>query len=63
MKKHLFLLAAFLFLRCALHGQDGGIGGTVTDPSGAVVPGAEVTVTETGTGQSRSAITNQQVAT
>ena len=33
----------------------GSIGGTVTDPSGAVVPSANVTITEVGTGLSRTA--------
>src|SRR3954451_992748 len=32
--------------------------GTVTDPSGAVVAGAEIKVTQTGTGQSRTYTTN-----
>jgi len=36
----------------------GGIVGTVTDPSGAAVPGAQVTITSVGTGVSRSATTN-----
>ncbi len=34
--------------------------GTVSDPSGAVVPSARVTVTEVGTGLSRSVTANQQ---
>jgi hypothetical protein len=34
--------------------------GTVRDRSGAVVPGATVTVTNTGTNQNRSAVTNDQ---
>jgi outer membrane receptor protein involved in Fe transport len=33
--------------------------GLVTDSSGAVVPGAKVTITRTATGESRSAVTNQ----
>jgi hypothetical protein len=36
----------------------GAIGGTVTDSSGGVVPGAEVKVTGTENGLSRSATTN-----
>ena len=35
------------------------ISGTVTDQSGAVLPGVEVTVTQTDTGISRSAVTNE----
>ena len=38
----------------------GTIGGTVTDPSGAVVPSATITVTEVGTGYSRSATTSEE---
>ncbi len=34
--------------------------GTVTDPSGAVVPSAKVTVTQTGTGTTRSVTTDSQ---
>jgi len=32
--------------------------GTATDPSGAVVPGAQITMTDSATGQSRSVVTN-----
>ena len=34
------------------------VSGTVADPSGAVLPGVEVTVTQTGTGLTRSVVTN-----
>src|SRR5262245_46721942 len=36
----------------------GGISGTVTDPSDAVIPGATVQVTDEGTGITRDALTN-----
>ena len=35
------------------------IGGTVTDPTGARIPGAEVTVTQTATGVTRTTVTNE----
>jgi hypothetical protein len=44
----------------AAHAQEGWIGGAVTDPSGAAVAGATVTVTDAGTGYARTAITDDQ---
>src|SRR5262245_19195458 len=38
----------------------GRILGTVSDPTGALLPGVKVIVTEVGTGQTRSAVTNKQ---
>src|SRR5881409_4000547 len=35
------------------------ISGTVKDQSGAVLPGVEITATQTGTGISRTAVTNE----
>ncbi|MBI4474113.1 MAG: carboxypeptidase regulatory-like domain-containing protein, partial [Acidobacteria bacterium] len=37
----------------------GQISGRVTDPTSAVLPGVEVTVTQTGTGLARTAVTNE----
>src|ERR1035438_4449538 len=53
------LLAAFclLFAAQAL-AQEATVLGTVTDPSGAAVPNAAITVTNTDTGLSRSLTTN-----
>ena len=56
-----FVLAIGILLASVwgtLHAQGlSGITGTITDPSGAVVPGAKVTVTNTGTNISNTAIT------
>ncbi len=53
-------LAAFLFVG-GLWAQTptGGIEGTVTDPSGAVVPNAKVTITELGTNRAIPLTTNE----
>ena len=60
-KSHLCLptvLAAFL-CPALIHAQaTGTINGTVYDSTGALIPGAAVTVTNTGTNQTRSAITD-----
>src|SRR5579859_3038593 len=56
----LLLLACFSVLFCTqLSSQtvEGTISGTVTDPSGAVVPGATITLTNTGTGIAQSTTT------
>ena len=58
-----FLAVAFLVLSPNnVFAQTGGTGivvGTVTDPSGAAVPGATVTLTDTATNAARTAITNE----
>jgi len=58
---HSLLLAILLLARlCTVSAQTAGTGaltGTVTDPSGAVVPSVTVTATNTGNGQARTAQT------
>src|ERR1700681_3512672 len=60
MWKSIVLPIAFLFAS-SLSGQNatGRITGTVTDPSGAVIAGAKITVTNTGTGASRGTMTDK----
>jgi hypothetical protein len=53
--------AAWILFGLSLFGQGfGSIVGTVTDPSGSLVPGATVRVTDEGTSQSRETTTNAQ---
>jgi len=54
----LALVAVFAFGQA----ETGSIAGTVTDPSGAVVPGATVTVRNLATGATRNTTTNQSGA-
>src|SRR5947208_1636722 len=54
----LLLLGAMLAGRASAQSIFGEIRGTVTDPTGAVVTGAAVTVTNTGTGESRKVATD-----
>ncbi|MFP5207468.1 MAG: carboxypeptidase-like regulatory domain-containing protein, partial [Acidobacteriota bacterium] len=58
----LVLLLGMTFLAFTAHAQNifGSIIGTVSDPSGAVLPGASVTATNLGTGEKRTATTNGQ---
>jgi carboxypeptidase family protein len=54
------LIAAALFCAASLNAQGlGALSGSVTDPSGAAIPGAKVTVTEPATEFSRSVTTNE----
>lgn len=54
-----FLFFALWFVPGVLYGQaTTGVVGTVSDPSGAVIPGAKVTVTNVGTGNSTTVVTN-----
>src|SRR5215471_6097566 len=51
-----------IFLSCSVvwgQGSTAQISGTVTDPSGAVLPGVEITATQTDTSVSRTAISNE----
>jgi hypothetical protein len=58
--RHLQLPVLLAASFSVVHAQDGGISGTVTDPSGSTVPAAAVTVTHEGTGLARAATANAQ---
>ena len=63
-KQSILALAAFLVFACSsisIHSQGfGTIVGTVTDPTGSVIPSAKITVVEEGTQISRSVTANDQ---
>jgi len=55
-------IAILIFLSCSVvwgQGSTAQISGTVTDPSGAVLPGVEITATQTETSVSRTAVSNE----
>src|SRR5262249_61350373 len=55
------ILSVLLIASISVFGQGlGRIGGTVADPSGALVPGVKITATEVGTKLSRSALSDEQ---
>jgi len=62
MKRKIYVTIIFLLaVAASAHGQGfGAIVGTVTDPSGAVIPAATVTLRQTATGLQRSAVTNAE---
>jgi hypothetical protein len=63
MKRGFDLACLAMFVLLPLHGQTlGGITGEIKDASGAVVPNANVTVTNIATNASRSAATNEVVS-
>ncbi len=60
-----FILSALILcfaVVCSAQTFRGGIQGTVTDPNGAVVPGAEVTITSPDTGLTRTIVTDDNGA-
>jgi hypothetical protein len=58
MRKLLCVFACYLFLATGLFGQTSSLTGTVTDPTGAVIPGAQVTITNIKTGAQRATVSN-----
>ncbi len=59
MRKLLGVFACYLFLTTGLFGQTSSLTGTVTDPTGAVIPGAQVTITNIKTGAQRATVSNE----
>src|SRR5262245_14569050 len=62
--RSVFVLALFVCLMnwspaFSQQGPTGQISGRITDSTGAVLPGVEVTTTQTETGLTRSAVTNE----
>lgn len=56
--KFLTVVLALLFTPAVFAQATGGLGGTVSDPNGALVQGATITVKNTATNLSRTAVTN-----
>src|SRR5213596_3595423 len=56
----LVAIGAILMLPVSGHAQESTVGGTVTDPSGAVIPGVTVTATHTESGNKFEAITDER---
>jgi hypothetical protein len=59
MKRFLAAICMILLLGTGAFAQTGTISGTVSDVSGAVIPGVEVTVLHVGTNLARTVITNE----
>jgi hypothetical protein len=58
MRKLIFVFA-FCWFGANLFGQTSSLTGTVTDPSGAVIPGAQITLTNVKTGALRTTASNE----
>ncbi|MGA2270540.1 MAG: carboxypeptidase-like regulatory domain-containing protein [Bryobacteraceae bacterium] len=60
MAKFFWLTAALVCFSAALFGQTTSLTGTVTDPSGAVIPGATISIVNAQTGAQRDAVADAQ---
>src|SRR5438093_2735067 len=56
----LVAIGAILMLPVCGHAQDSTVSGTVTDPSGAVIPGVTMTATHTESGNKFEAVTDER---
>ena len=56
----LVVIGAILMLPVSGHAQESTVSGTVTDPTGAVIPGVMVTATHTETGNKFEAVTDER---
>src|SRR5205823_14418006 len=65
-RKFTYTIAALLCLFLSVNGfaqtSNATVGGTVSDSSGALIPGVTVTATNTGTGIANSAVSNESGA-
>src|SRR6184192_256680 len=57
-----FLLCFVMSANAIAQSSNAALGGTVADPSGAVIPGVEITATNTGTGVASTTISNESGA-
>ena len=60
MVKAFWSMATFLCFSAVLFGQTTSLTGTVADPSGAVIPGATISIVNAQTGASRDAVADTQ---
>ena len=60
MHRSVWVLVLSLLLAAALFGQTTALNGTVTDPTGAVIPTAAITIVSTETGAQRSTVSDSQ---
>ena len=60
MTKSLLRIATFLCFSAVLFGQTTSLTGTVADPSGAVIPGATISIVNTQTGAARDVVSDTQ---
>ena len=60
MRRFAWAITLSLLLSAVLFGQTTSLTGTVSDPSGAVIPAATITITSTATGSERTTVSDSQ---